>query len=269
MQIKTKKIGIIGAGNMGQAIIKALIDSNTVLPTAITVSNRTTGKLEKVKKLYGVNTVTSNEALIEDSDVIIIAVKPQDLAAALEPARASFGAEHIVISLAAGVDIRGLRRHIPEGHLTRVMLNTPVFICKGVIGYCSQNALYEKLIENLFSPMGKVVKLEEGDTFEAFTVASSSGTGFIFELMSYWQEWIEEHGIEPEVARSIVVQTFLGTAALAENSTESLEDLQNKVVSKKGMTAAGLESMRTLEVEGLMRLSFNKAAVRSKELGQS
>lgn len=269
VQIHSKKIGIMGMGNMGQAILRGLLDSKKVEAKNIYFTNRSAGKIEKVKKLYAVNSVHSNEELIEKCDVIIIAIKPQDLPEALEPCRNSFALENIVISLAAGMDFKALRKWIPLSHLTRVMMNTPVLVGKGVIGYCSANDLYETLIQDLFSSLGSVVKLEEGDTFEAFTVASSSGTGFIFELMSYWQEWIEEHGLDPIVAREIVVQTFLGTARLAESSQESLEDLQNRVVSKKGMTASGLESMRTLEIEGLLRMSFSKAAQRYRELGNS
>lgn len=267
MFLKNKNLGILGVGNMGQAIVKALIESNTFTPDRIHFSNRSTGKIEKVKKLYGIQAHTTNEELVDSADIVIIAVKPQDLEEALEPCRNSFSADQIIISLAAGVDFKMLRKLIPAGHLTRVMLNTPVFVRKGALGFFSENDLYEQVIRDLFQPMGEVVKLEDGDPFEAFTVASSSGTGFIFELMSYWQEWIEEHGVAPDVARKIVVQTFLGTAALAEASQENFEELQNKVTSKKGMTAAGLESMRSLEIEGLLRMSFNKAAVRYRELG--
>lgn len=269
MLLKNKNLGIIGVGNMGQAIIKALVDSQTFSPDRIFFSNRSTGKVEKVKRLYGIQAVSTNEELVDQADIVIIAVKPQDLEEALEPCRNAFTADQIVISLAAGVDFRSLRKWIPAGHLTRVMLNTPAFVRKATVGYLSENDLYQTAIENLFSPLGEVVRLEEGDPFEAFTVASSSGTGFIFELMAYWQDWIEEHGLSPEDARKIVVQTFLGTAALAESSQESFEELQNRVTSKKGMTAAGLESMRSLEIEGLLRMSFNKAAVRYKELGTS
>lgn len=262
-----KKIGIIGVGNMGQAILKGLLDSKKVEADSLFFTNRSSGKIEKVKKLFGVNSIRSNEELVDHCDVVIVAVKPQDMEEALEPCRNSFGQHHIVVSLAAGLDFKALRRWIPEGHLTRVMMNTPVLIRQGVVGFCSENDLYELLIQDLFSPLGSVIKLEEGDPFEAFTVASSSGTGFIFEMMSYWQDWIEEHGLESEVARQIVVQTFLGTAALAQSSTENLEELQNKVTSRKGMTAAGLESMRSLEIEGLLRMSFGKAAQRYRELG--
>jgi pyrroline-5-carboxylate reductase len=264
---KQKKIGIIGAGNMGQAIIKALVESKTFTPEQVFASNRSAGKLEKVKKLYGVNTFLANDDLVEKTDIVIIAVKPQDLDEALQSCRTAFSTAHMIVSLAAGVDFKSLRRHIPEGNLVRVMMNTPVFIRKGVIGFCCQSDVYEQSTRELFSPMGHVVKLEEGDPFEAFTVASSSGTGFIYELMTYWQDWIEEHGIDPEDAREIVVQTFLGTSLMAESSSENLSEMQSRVVSKKGMTAAGLESMRSMEVEGLMRMSFNKAAVRYRELG--
>jgi pyrroline-5-carboxylate reductase len=266
---KQKKIGIIGAGNMGQAIIKGLLEAKLFTPEHIFVSNRSAGKLEKVKKLYGVNTLFANDELIEKTDIVIVAVKPQDLEEALLSGRTTFSNQHMVASLAAGVDFKSLRKHVPEGNLVRVMMNTPVFIRKGVIGICCQNSIYEQTMRELFAPLGLVVKLEEGDQFEAFTVASSSGTGFIFELMTYWQEWIEEHGIDAEDARDIVVQTFLGTALMAENSTENLEEMQSRVVSKKGMTAAGLESMRSMEVEGLMRMSFNKAAIRYRELGNN
>ncbi|MCB9073285.1 MAG: pyrroline-5-carboxylate reductase [Bdellovibrionaceae bacterium] len=269
MFLKSRKLGILGVGNMGQAIIKALIDSGTFAASRIHFSNRSSGKIEKVKRLYDINAHTTNEELVDNSDILIIAVKPQDLEEAVEPCRSSFRKDQIIISLAAGVEFKLLRRLIPEGHLTRVMLNTPVFVRKGVVGFLSENDLYEEPLRELLSPLGAVIKLEDGDPFEAFTVASSSGTGFIFELMSYWQDWIEEHGISTEEARQIVVQTFLGTAAMAEASQETFEELQNKVTSKKGMTAAGLESMRSLEIEGLMRMSFSKAAQRYRELGRS
>lgn len=267
MLLKNKTLGILGVGNMGQAIVKALIESNTFPPDRIHFSNRSTGKIEKVKKLYGIQAHSTNEELVDNSDIVIIAVKPQELEEALEPCRNSFSSDQIIISLAAGIDFKFLRRLIPAGHLTRVMLNTPVFVRKGTMGFFSENDLYEQLIRDLFSPMGEVIKLEDGDPFQAFTIASSSGTGFILEIMSYWQEWIEEHGVSPEDARRIVVQTFLGTAALAEASHETFEELQNKVTSKKGTTAAGLESMRSLEIEGLLRMSFNKATLRYKEIG--
>ena len=100
-------------------------------------------------------------------------------------------------------------------------------------------------------------------------VATSAGVGFIFELMIYWQEWLEERGIEADEAQEMTIQTFAGAAELAFRSRpQSLSELQAKVTSKKGITAAGLESMRELEIERLLRYSFEKAALRDRELSQ-
>ena len=100
-------------------------------------------------------------------------------------------------------------------------------------------------------------------------MSCGSGPGFIFEVMQYWQEWVEEHGFEPDVARKMVVQTFLGAAELAAKSADMpLHDLQARVVSKKGVTAAGLQSMRELEIERALRYSFEKAVLRDQELAR-
>ena len=113
------------------------------------------------------------------------------------------------------------------------------------------------------------MKLQDEDQFEAFMIACSSGTGFVFELMTYWQEWIEEHGFDPEVAKVMTIETFLGASELALKTPDlSLEELQSRVTSKKGVTAAGLESMRELEIERALRVSFEKAALKNKEMAR-
>ena len=112
--------------------------------------------------------------------------------------------------------------------------------------------------------------MNEGEPFEALTVSCGSGTGFVFELMQYWQDWIQEHGIDQAEAKKIITETFLGTAQLAASEDEmSFNQLTDKVASKKGVTAAGLESMRELELEGILRMSFNKAVMRDHELGKN
>jgi pyrroline-5-carboxylate reductase len=266
-----KKIGFIGLGNMGQAILSALIKSKTVLPEQVFVHNRTPGKAQKMVTRFQVTSVDTPEELVDKSDIIILATKPQDLLSLLEPLRNSFNEEKVAISLAAGIRFSILKKHIPRALLVRVMPNTPVFICRGVISFClnKPDIVLENLIKKLFSPLGHVVSTEEGEAFSALMVSSASGTGFILEIMQYWQEWIEENGIEADEARKIVIETFLGTAQLAQEDLESsFSQLTAKVTSKKGITAAGLESMRELELEGILRMSFNKALMRDNELAK-
>lgn len=267
-----RKIGFMGVGHMGQAMIKSLIDSQTVRPDQIFATNRSPGKLKKVQESYGVQPLPTNEELIDKCDLIILAVKPQDLTEALEPIASSFHEGHLVISIAAGFSLHSMKKLLPSVKgLVRAMPNAPSIIQRGVIGYCLANGAeaYEPVVQEILKPLGYVVPVQEGEPFEGLTVASASGTGFVYELMMYWQEWIEEHGIDSNTARRMVVETFLGAALMAERSPEvGLEDLQDRVVSKKGVTAAGLQSMRELEVERALRYSFEKAVIRDQELAR-
>ena len=267
--IKSQRIGFVGAGNMAQAMIKGLLESQLTVPDHIFVSNRTPGKLQKLNENYKVNIMSSNEEVIEKSDIVVLAVKPQDLLIAIEPLAGLFMDHQIVLSLAAGIRLKTLEKHLPQCRLVRLMPNTPTLIGKGTIGYLMNepDESLEVIVDDLFSPLGSVLKIEDEDQFEAFMIACSSGTGFVFELMMYWQDWIEEYGFEPDVARKMTVETFAGAAELAAYSKDlNLEDLQSRVTSKKGVTAAGLESMRELEIERALRISFEKAALRNKEL---
>ena len=271
--LKQRKIGFIGAGNMGQAMMKALITSGTVPKEHVFATNRSFGKLKKVEETLGVTPLQTNEELIDMCDIIILGVKPQDLVGVLEPIASSFLDSHLVISIAAGFDLQTLKRILPNvTGLARAMPNTPATIQKAVVGYCLAEGAeaYEASVEEVLSPLGLVVPVEEGEMFEALTVSCGSGPGFIFELMQYWQEWMEEHGFDAPTAREMVVQTFVGAAKLAESSPEvSIAELQDRVVSKKGVTAAGLQSMRELEIERALRYSFEKAVIRDQEIART
>lgn len=270
--IRTQKIGFLGTGNLAQSIMRAFIDSGLVPRENILISNRTERKLLKLAEEFQVRAVKTNEQLIDESTVVIIGVKPQDLYQAIEPIASSFHSDHIVMSLAAGVSLSELSRLIPNANkILRVMPNTAAKVRQSVIAYAATSgARHIKWIEDLFATMGYVVPVEDGEQMEALVVAASSGIGFLLEIMIYWQEWLEERGIEPETAKKITTQVFSGVGALAASSAQtSFEELQRKVTSLKGVTAAGLESMRELEIERALRISFEKAALRDKELGQS
>lgn len=268
--LKTQKIGFLGAGNMAQAMIKGLVEGG-IPAKNIYATNRSPGKLQKLVEAFNIQTSPSNEELIDTCDIVILAVKPQDLFTALEPVTRAFDEHKIVISIAAGIRMEKLEKHLNNARLARVMPNTPSLIGRGVIGYLlnddDDNAL-DATVEDLFTPLGKVIKVADEDQFEALTVSCSSGTGFVFEMMMYWQDWIEEHGFSIEEARLMTIETFVGASLLAAQAREDVEDLQARVTSKKGVTAAGLQSMRELEIERALRISFEKAAMRNKEMAR-
>lgn len=270
--LKSRTIGFLGAGNMAQAMIRGLLETDFIVPQRVMVSNRSPGKLQKLSEQFGVTTARSNEELVERADILILSVKPQDLLAAIEPISQAFLDGQIVISLAAGVRMETLEKLLPQCRIVRLMPNTPSLIQRGLLGYLlndDEDDPLEGIVEDLFAPLGRVVKMADEEQLEAFMVACSSGTGFIFELMMYWQDWILEHGFDQDVAKAITIETFVGAALLAAESDQvSIEELQNRVASRKGVTAAGLQSMRELEIERALRISFEKAALRNSEIAR-
>jgi pyrroline-5-carboxylate reductase len=264
------KVGFLGTGNLAQAMIKGLLENKVLPPERIFGSNRSPGKLQKLEAL-GIKVVAQNEELINNCDVIVVATKPQDLIAALEPIGSLMLQNQIVISLAAGISLKTLQSKTPQCRVVRLMPNTPSIISKGVLGYVSNttDGTTDTIVEDLFSSLGYVIKVEDEEKLESLSVACAAGTGFVFELMLYWQEWLEEHGFATDVSRKMTVETFLGAAMLASmNKDSSIDDLLAKVASKKGITQAGLESMRELEIERALRYSFEKAALRNQELAK-
>jgi pyrroline-5-carboxylate reductase len=271
--LKSMKIGFIGAGNMTQALVKGMVESKEIRPDHVFVSNRTPGKLNKLSEQFQIQTRSHNQEIVADCDVVIIAVKPQDFSTALEGLTGHFSEHQIVISLAAGIPFQSLERQIPSGRLVRLMPNTPSLIGRGVIGYMSLDEtddFVSSLVEDLFGSLGYIHRCDTEDQFDALMISCSSGTGFVFEMMMYWQDWIEERGFTPEVARKMTIETFLGASMLASQSAGiEVEELQSRVTSKKGVTAAGLASMRELEIERTLRISFEKAAMRAQEISKS
>lgn len=258
---------------MAQAMIAALIKSQCLHPNQIFVSNRTPGKLLKLTENFGITAVTTNEALVEQSDLIIIGVKPQDFPLAVEPIANSISEHQIILSMAAGIKINQLQRMIPRTRqIVRILPNTPVKIQQGVTGYFLKKELsyLKSLIEHFLKPLGAVISVDDEDLLAPLSVGCSAGVGFVLELMQYWQEWFEEHDFSSQQSKEMTIKTFLGAAQLAQQATAATElsELQNRVVSKKGITAAGLNSMRELEIERLLRYSFEKAALRDKEIAQ-
>lgn len=269
--LKKQKIGFLGAGNMGEAIIRGLLDAGFEKSNLL-ATTRTDHKLQKISDQYGIVAKKNNEELIEESDIVILGVKPQNLYEIIEPLTSTFSEGQIVISLAAGISLEQLERWILNTkQIARVMPNTAIKIKESVIGYAvsEKSSGLDTVIEDLFGSIAMVVPAEEGEQFQALMVACSSGIGFVYELMSYFQDWLVGYDFDEEQAKDMVMQTFLGAAEMVRyNENAKLSELQARVVSKKGVTDAGLTAMREMEIEGLLRMCFEKAVLRDRQLGE-
>lgn len=271
--LKTKKIGFIGTGNLASLIIKSIVHSGIISADRIYISNRSESKMQKLlEEVPGLQTPGSNEVLVETCDLIFLSTKPQDLVQAIEPLIHAFDSDKIVASLAAGIDKAQLHALLPEtDKIVRIMINTPIRISQAVVGIYTEDDedFVSSLMTKLFSPLGLVVSVDDEEAFDALTVACASGPGFIFEMMLIWQSWLEGYGFSKDLARQMAIQTFVGSSMMANaNVNQNLQDLQNQVTSKKGVTEAGLGQMRALEVENHFVSSFERAMERNKDLNR-
>jgi pyrroline-5-carboxylate reductase len=269
-----KKIGFIGCGNLAQAIIQGLIDKKIISPSQIYVTNRTPSKVAAFCKKNKINFLTQKEDLLKTCEIIFLATKPQDILEALMAIKPSIKNHHYFVSLAAGVDGSLLKKYLNKtSGIVRIMANTPAKIQKGLFGLYivkNKNKSLTNFILKAFSKMGIVIELKNDNQVDVITAGAASGTGFVFELLRIFQVWFLKQGLIENSSREAALNTFLGTALLAqEMKNESFETLCKAVTSKKGTTLAGLKSMKKLKVQEAMSKSLSQSKKRAVEISKS
>jgi pyrroline-5-carboxylate reductase len=287
IQIRTtkmeQKIGFIGAGNMAEAIIGAIVRSALVLPQNVCASDIREDRLDYLKATYGITTSTDNASLFSNSDIIFLAVKPQQMKKVLSGITAgpSYGIPErkLVVSIAAGVRMQKIESALyasltPEARsklaIIRVMPNTPALVLKGMAGM-SPNANTSPLdIANarlILESMGKVIEFAEED-LDAVTALSGSGPAYVFFLAELMISAGIKLGLSPENAKTLAITTLEGAVALMTQGEESPESLRAKVTSPGGTTEAALRWMTENRVQVHVVDAIIAAANRSRELSR-
>ena len=275
------KIGFIGGGNMGQAMIGALIKSKSCGPSNIFVCDLIKKQTDSLKAMYGVTILPESEAIIETCDVIIFAVKPQSIEQVLADLQTrqifkKTSGKKIFISIAAGIPLKKFEKYIYEGAderkkempILRVMPNTPALALSGVSGLCG-NAFAAaediQIAKNILSTMGKVFECEEGD-MDALTAVSGSGPAYCFYLAEAMIEAGTNLGLSPDDAAEMTAATLKGAMVLLESQSLSAEELRQKVMSPGGTTEAAINVLDDHSVKQIIMQAVAAAAQRSKEL---
>ena len=276
------KIGFIGAGNMGQAMIGALITSGKADPSDIFVCDVIRAQTDTLAAQHGVRVATDNAAVIRACDVIIFAVKPQSIEPVLSALNTSavfktLAGRKIFISIAAGTPIRTFERFIYDGAdedrkgrmpILRVMPNTPALVLSAMSGMCANPfAIAEDLqiAKKIFSAMGKVIEFSESD-MDAVTAVSGSGPAYCFYLVEAMIEAAERLGISPAHAAEMTAQTLKGALILLENQKISPRELRRRVTSPGGTTEAAVRVLDRHGVQQIIVDAITAAARRSREL---
>ena len=268
--MKTRRLGFLGAGNMSEALIKGLLHAKVLPPERILASDVKGDRLEHLHKIHGIRTTTDNHLLLRESDVLVLAVKPQAIDKVLTEVGADLRSDQLVVSVAAGVPIAALEARLPAGaRVVRSMPNTPATVQAGATAIAGGAHAREddlRIARELFEAVGRVVVLDEG-LLDAVTGLSGSGPAYVMLIIEALADGGVKVGLHRDTALLLAAQTVFGSARLLLETGEHPGRLKDMVTSPGGTAIAGLH---TLESGGLRKTLMDAVEVatrRAAELG--
>jgi len=266
-------IGVIGSGNMAEAIIKGILNSGMYKPKDIMASDVRQERLDYIAKTYKVKTTSNNEELVNYAKVILICVKPQNVKKMLDGIEGRTRDNTLVISIAAGITTTYLAKHLSNCRIIRAMPNTPAMVGEGATALFSANAdkAGVEYAAKLFSAVGGAVVVEAEDLMNVVTAISGSGPAYFFLLMEEMVKAGVKMGLPTDIAEDLVCQTAKGAGVLARQGCargESPAELRRKVTSPKGTTEAAVTVFQKLNLSETLFAGFERARQRSMELSK-
>jgi len=265
------KVGIIGVGNMGAALVKGL--SSLKQPTAIYVYDPEQSKVKTVQDAnpQKISSLPDELSVAKQSDYLILAVKPYLITSIIQKIQPALDAQKCLISIAAGVSLDKIKQISQSScSCVRIMPNTPTTIGKGVFALCFDDpelsSNQKEFIQNCFQQIGKTYVLKES-LFDAFTALIGSGPAFVFLLLESFIQAGLTLGFSAEQSKEMVLALFEGSIALAQSSPKHVAQLKEMVASPGGTTIYGLNQMEALNLKTAIIQGILASYKRSQELG--
>jgi pyrroline-5-carboxylate reductase len=270
-QTNQPRIGFVGAGRMATALAKGIVSSGFAPATAIAGSDVAAAALEAFVKESGGRQVSTNAELARTSHVLILAVKPQQADLLAAELLDQVGAQHLIISVMAGVTLARLSSLLPKAtRVVRVMPNTPALVGCGASGYAMGAGTSQadaEYVEGLLSTVGLAIRLPE-HLLDAVTGLSGSGPAYVFQMIEALSDGGVQAGLPRDVATRLAAQTMLGAAKMVLETGQHPAALKDAVTSPGGTTIAGLAAMESGRVRAALINAVMAATARSKELGK-
>lgn len=270
--MKKDCLGIIGAGQMGEALIKGLLASGKFSSSQILAGEPEAARRQQLAQVYGIKIFAENNPLLEQAATIILAVKPQVVDTVLEEERLRFSPEHLLISIAAGVPLARLIKPFSRPPRTiRVMPNACAMVGEGAAVICPGAGAREEDEQaalTIFNCLGRAFIIREERLLDAVTALSGSGPAYFFLFMEALCEGAVTQGLSWKLARELVVQTASGAARMAQQSGLHLAQLKEMITSPGGTTAAALKKLEQAGIRGVLMEAVEAATRRARELGQ-
>ena len=268
-----KRIGFIGGGQMGEALIRGIIDSGLYDAAAISVAEPNQERREYMCSTYGIEGFGDSEPLWKSCSTILLAVKPQIMNSVLAASKAFVTSDHLIISIAAGLPIsfyeQGLERD--DCKIIRVMPNTPALVLEGASGFSGNNNVSQddlRRCEEILTKIGKAVRVDES-SLDAVTGLSGSGPAYVFTFADAMIDAGIKAGLPRPTAETLALQTILGSVKLLMESKKHPVELRAMVTSPGGTTIAAQHVLERSGFKGILMDAIEAAVERSKELGKS
>ena len=260
-------IAFIGGGNMGEALIRGLLAAQTVAPRQLTVADVQTARLRYLAEAVGVRTMTDNRKAVSNADIVLLAVKPQQMREVLSDLRPLPSA--LFVSIAAGVTTASIEQGLGgKARVVRVMPNTPALVRAGAAAlakgrFATNNDL--AIAEAILGAVGVTVRVEER-LFNAVTALSGSGPAYVFLLAEAMIKAGVDAGLSADIAKKLTLQTIFGAAKLMLDSGLEPAELRRKVTSPGGTTEAAMKVMAERNLPETFSKAVAAAARRGSEL---
>jgi pyrroline-5-carboxylate reductase len=266
---ETRQWGFIGSGKMATALIKGMLHSGVAGTAAIAASDPLSAARANLEADTGIRVYEANGPLVERSDVLVFAVKPQTMPQVLRELGPLVRPAHLVISIAAGISIETLTEALgPERSIVRVMPNTPALLGEGASAYALGPGVRdddEALVKAFLSSVGRAIQVPE-TLLDAVTGLSGSGPAFVYLIIEALADGGVRVGLPREVATMLAAQTVLGSARMVMESGLHPGVLKDQVASPGGTTIAGLHALERAGVRGALIDAVEAATRRSAEL---
>lgn len=267
----TIPIGFLGAGQMATALAKGWLGSGLLDAERSTAADPYAAATQLFRTKTGLTTAASNRDVLTQTDVLVLAVKPQILPNLLEEIRPHLEPRHLLISIAAGVQIREFEARLgSQTRIVRVMPNTPALLGASAAGYSANAAATADdlaLVGRLFSAVGVAYALPEGQ-LDAVTGLSGSGPAFVYVLIEAMADGGVRMGLPREVALKLAAQTVLGSARMVLETGQHPGQLKDAVASPGGTTIAGLHALERGGLRASIMDAIEAATLRATELGR-
>lgn len=272
MSIKTEKIAFIGAGNMASAMIGGLIHAG-VSAEHIAAADPFAESLQRLQQAFKVKTSSNNRDVIADANIVVLAVKPQQLKEVCAAISADLLQQKpLIISIAAGITSGILEQWLdPSLAIVRCMPNTPALIgraASGLFANANVNEQQKDLASQLMLAVGAIDWVEQESLLDAVTALSGSGPAYFFLVMEAMIDAGVKLGLSREVAENLTLQTALGAAKMARTSEVDVAELRKRVTSPGGTTQAAIEQFEQGGIRQLFEQALVAADARSKSLAQ-